>query len=213
MIPGRKPTWLKSIDFSQGDKRGSELKNPFRPHDAPKGFDWIAGARGWQVENDTLTVSLLTGSKKEAAIVFRAEQPAVWRITFFPPGVPPEYREPVAAKPVLTALRLEVEEPAGGLLVRGADLVLEIRFRPWHLRFVDSAGEEVFGENPDDVDGLGRPFVLPLGYVDRKGILKEISESFRLRPGGRLFGLGEKSTALDKAGQRVVSWTQDALGG
>ena len=188
------------------------MKNPLRPHDAPKGFDWIAGARGWQVENDTLTVSLLTGSKKEAAIVFRAEQPAVWRITFFPPGVLPEYREPVAAKPVLTPLRLEVEESAGGLLVRGADLVLEIRFRPWHLRFVDKAGAEVFGENPEDVDGLGRPFVLPLGYVKSKGVITEISESFRLRPGERLFGLGEKSTALDKAGSRIVSWTQDALG-
>ncbi|OGD34930.1 MAG: hypothetical protein A2V45_10100 [Candidatus Aminicenantes bacterium RBG_19FT_COMBO_58_17] len=183
-----------------------------RPYDAPKGFDWIASATDWQVENDALIVSLLTQSKKKAAILFRAEQPAVWRITFFPPGIPPEYRETVAARPVLTPLPLEVEKTAGGLLVRGADLALEIRFRPWLMRFLDSAGEEVFGENPDDVDGLGRPFVLPLGYVARNDAVSEISESFRLRPGERLFGLGEKFTALDKSGRRVVSWTQDALG-
>ena len=183
-----------------------------RPYDAPKGFDWIAGANDWQVENDVLIVSLLTQSKKKAAILFRAEQPAVWRITFFPPGVPPEHREPLAARPVLTPLPLEVEKTAGGLLVRGADLALEIRFRPWLMRFLDSAGEEVFGENPDDVDGLGRPFVLPLGYVAQNGVITEVSESFRLQPGERLFGLGEKFTALDKAGQRVVSWTEDALG-
>jgi alpha-D-xyloside xylohydrolase len=186
-------------------------KSP-KPYDAPKGFDWVAGARDWQVENDVLIVSLLTNSGKNAAIMFRAEQPAVWRITFFPPGIPPEYREPVAARPVLTPLPLEVEKSAGGLLVRGAELALEIRFHPWLLRFLDHAGEEVFGENPDDVDGLGRLFVLPLGYADRNGAVTEITESFRLHPGERLFGLGEKFTALDKAGQRLVSWTQDALG-
>src|SRR4030042_6454875 len=127
-----------------------------RPYDAPKGFDWIAGARDWQVETDARIVSLLTQSGKDAAIMLRAEQPAVWRITFFPPGVLPEYREPVAARLVLTPLPLEVEKSPGGLLVRGADLALELRFRPWLMRFLDRAGEEVFGENPDDVDGLGR---------------------------------------------------------
>src|SRR4030067_1372126 len=97
-----------------------------RPYDAPKGFDWIAGAHDWQVENDALIVSLLAQSKKKAAILFRAEQPAVWRITFFPPGIPPEYRETVAARAVLTPLPLEVEKTTGGLLVRAADLALHI---------------------------------------------------------------------------------------
>lgn len=182
------------------------------PYDAPRGFNRIVGVRDWQVENDVLLVSLLTLSKKMAAIMFRAEQPAVWRITFFPPGIPPEYPEPVAARPVLTPLPLAVEKTGGGLLVSGADLLLEIRFKPWLMRFLDGAGVEVFAENPDDVDGLGRPFILPLGFVERKGAITEISESFKLRPGERLFGLGEKFTALDRIGQSVVSWTQDALG-
>jgi alpha-D-xyloside xylohydrolase len=182
------------------------------PRDAPKGFDGIAEVLDWEVKNDVLAVSLLTRSKKKAAILFRAEQPAVWRITFFPPGVPPEHREPLAARPGLTPLPLEVEKTADGLFVRGADLALEIRFRPWLMRFLDGAGEEVFGENPDDVDGLGRPSVLPLGYVAKKGALIGLTISFRLRPGEHLFGLGEKFTALDKAGQKIISWTQDALG-
>ena len=182
------------------------------PREAPKGFDWIAAAQDWQVENDVLVVSLLTRFKKKAALLFRAEQPAVWRITFFPPGVPSEYREPLAAKPVLTPLPLEVEKTADGLVVRGADLALEIRFRPWLMRFLDGAGEVVFSENPDDVDGLGRPSVLPLGYVMKNGALTGLTASFRLRPGEHLFGLGEKFTALDKTGQRIISWTQDALG-
>ena len=183
-----------------------------RPYDAPKGFDWIAGANDWQVENDALIISLLTQSKKKAAILFRAEQPAVWRITFFPPGVPPEYREPIVAKPVLTPLPLEVEKPPADCKFAAPTCPWKFVFRPWLMRFVDPVDNEVFGENPDNVDGLGRPFVFPLGYVARNGAIAEIFESFKLRPGERLFGLGEKFTALDKAGRRVVSWTQDALG-
>jgi alpha-D-xyloside xylohydrolase len=187
------------------------LNKSIAPREAPKGFDWITGALDWQVENDVLAIELLTRSKKKAAIFFRAERPAVWRITFFPPGVPREYREPPAARPVLTPLPLEVEKTEKGLLVHGADLALEIRFRPWLMRFVDGGGE-VFGENPEDVDGLGRPSVLPLGFLMKKGAVATLTESFRLRPGEHLFGLGEKYTALDKAGQRIISWTQDALG-
>jgi len=188
------------------------LPRSMRPKKAPKGFDWVVAVRDWQVENDILIISLLTRSAKNAAIMFRAEQPSVWRVTFFPPGVPAEYREPVVARPVLTPLPLDIEETAGGLLVRGSGLTLEIRFRPWLMRFLNSAGEEVFATNPDDVDGLGKPLVLPLGYITGKGSLSAITASFKLRPGEHLFGLGEKFTSLDKAGQRVVSWTQDALG-
>jgi len=183
-----------------------------RPYDAPRGFDWVVRVKNWQVENDALIISLLTGSGKEAAIRFRAEQSAIWRITFFAPGVPAEEREPLAANPVLTPFPLEVEKTAGGLIVRGADLTLEIRFRPWLMRFLDAEGGEIFSENPDDVDGLGRSFVLPLGYVKKKNRPVAVTESFKLRPAERLFGLGERFTALDRSGRRTVSWTQDALG-
>jgi alpha-D-xyloside xylohydrolase len=182
------------------------------PYNAPPGFDWVSRAKEWQVENETLVVSLLMESGKEAVIKFRAEYPGVWRITFFPPGVPSGPREPVAALPVLTPVPLEVETTEKGLRVRDTELALEIDLRPWAMCFVDAEGNEVFGENLADVDGLGRPFVLPLGFVQKKGRVIRVMESFRLRPDERLFGLGEKFTRLDKAGQRVVCWTEDALG-
>ncbi|MGB7294764.1 MAG: TIM-barrel domain-containing protein [Candidatus Aminicenantales bacterium] len=183
-----------------------------RPYGAPQGFDWIVRVKEWQAENDSLRVSLLTAAGKEATIHFRAESATIWRITFFPPGVPAEGREPLIAVPVLTPLPLEIERTASGLLVRGAELTLEIGFRPWHMRFLNAAGSEVFGENPGDIDGLGRSFILPLGFVRRKGRTASVTASFKLCPGERLFGLGEKFTALDKSGQRIISWTQDALG-
>ncbi len=107
---------------------------------------------------------------------------------------------------------MQVERTEAALRVTGARLVLELNFRPWAMRFVDADGREIFGENPSDVDGLGRPMVPSLGFVEQKGKIARISESFRLHPGEHLFGLGEKFTRLDKTGQRIISWTQDALG-
>jgi alpha-D-xyloside xylohydrolase len=80
------------------------------------------------------------------------------------------------------------------------------------MRFVDAEGAEIFGDNPADIDGLGRPAVPSLGFVEHKGTISLITTSFRLHPGEHLSGLGEKFTSLDKCGQRIISWTQDALG-
>jgi len=182
------------------------------PYKAPGGFDWVDRAKDWQVEDETLVLSLLTESGKEAVIKFRAEYPGIWRITFFPPGHPFDSQKPVVAQTVLTAIPLEVERTEKGLKVSGAELALEINIRPWTMRFLDANGHEIFSENPGDVDGLGRPFIFPLGYVQKKGQVVLVTESFKLCPGEHLFGLGEKFTRLDKAGQRIISWTRDALG-
>jgi alpha-D-xyloside xylohydrolase len=194
------------------------MRKKARPVDAPAGYDWIVSAREWHVEDDELLVTLQTESGQQAAIRFRAEHPAVWRIAFFPPGLSPEFREPLAVRPVLTPVPLAVEKTEKGVRVSGPELELELDFEPWAMRFRDAEGKEIFGENPDDIDGLGRPFVLPLGYVASapKGAGKQkattIVESFRLSPGEHLYGLGEKFTPLDKSGQHIVSWNRDALG-
>ena len=106
-----------------------------------------------------------------------------------------------------------MQETAAGLTVRGAALTLEIGRDPWRLAFRDETGRVVCRENPFDVDGLNRLFIRPLGFVrDAGGAVTQITESFHLRPDEHLFGLGEKFTPLDKTGQRIVSWTLDALG-
>jgi hypothetical protein len=70
----------------------------------------------------------------------------------------------------------------------------------------------VLRENPTDIDGLGRPFVLPLGFAMTDAGVTQVTESFHLRQDEHLYGLGEKYTPLDKVGQRIITWTQDAFG-
>jgi alpha-D-xyloside xylohydrolase len=109
-------------------------------------------------------------------------------------------------------LSLRVMETDGGLSVLGAGLELRIDRDPWKVRFLDSEGADLFRENPGDVDGLGRPFVLPLGFVRSGGDVSQTTFAFHLHPDEHLFGLGEKFLPLDRKGQRIISWTQDAFG-
>jgi alpha-D-xyloside xylohydrolase len=107
-----------------------------------------------------------------------------------------------------------VKESENAITITGAQLSPYIKLRPWSFKFVDSKGREVLGDNPLDVDGLGKPFVLPLGYVFEGETIEKVpvTTSFHLRQDEHLFGLGEKFTPLDKRMQKIISWTVDALG-
>lgn len=110
-----------------------------------------------------------------------------------------------------TPLRLAARPFDGGLRITGAELALEVRFDPFSWRLVDRSGRAVFEDNAGDVDGLGRS-AFPALTLGESPDNRSIAASFHLRPNERLYGLGEKFTRLEKSGQRIVSWTVDALG-
>lgn len=183
------------------------------PHNAPPGFDWVTRLDGWRAAGSALHVTATTAAGALATLTLRALSPSVWRITFAPPGV-----EPTAPLPLVIAERVEgtvalsVSEDENGLTVRGAALTLRVDRQPWALRFCDERGFDLCRENPSDIDGLGRPFTLPLGFVRGENGVQAVTESLHLRQDEHLFGLGEKFTPLDKRGQRIITWTQDAFG-
>ncbi len=177
------------------------------PHNAPPGFDWVTRATGWRQQENTLTLDAVTADDKTARVDFRAVTPEIWQMRFAPPDAAPVPATPIVigtfAKPAI-----QVVERANGLNATAGGLILSVDFDPWRVAFLDAEGREVCRENPQDIDGLGRLFILPLGYTpDGK-----ITQSLHLRQDEHLFGLGEKFTPLDKRGQRIISWTQDAFG-
>ncbi len=181
------------------------------PYHAPDNFDWVARLMDWQLEADTLYLIAQTAAGKEATLTCCAITPYLWRITFVAPGGRLDPPTPIVVGDTQSRVPLQVEESAEELRVAGGLLTLRLGRDPWFLRLLDPAGQDLLRENPGDVDGLGRPFVWPLGYV-WDGDAPRVSESFHLRPDEHLFGLGEKFTPLDKVGQRIVSWTVDAFG-
>ena len=177
------------------------------PYNAPDGFDWVTVATDWQQQDNTLVIEVATAYDKRARVIFRAVTPDIWQIEFAAPGAQAAAPTPMVVGK-FDAPRLNVKPMGRGITASAGGITLRLDFDPWYVRFMNMDGHETCRENPQDIDGLGRLFILPLGYTpDGK-----VTQSLHLRQDEHLFGLGEKFTPLDKRGQRIISWTQDAFG-
>ncbi|MCX6150944.1 MAG: hypothetical protein NTX22_10495 [Ignavibacteriales bacterium] len=182
------------------------------PYNAPNNFDWIVKLKDWKLNGNALILSCITANGWEASILFRAASKDVWNYTFIPPNakivIPSQFVNEDYIKPI----SLTVIDNGDGIEVTGTSLRLSVCRDPFSIHFFDVTGKEVFGENNKDVDGLGRKFVLPLGYAKENDEVVVITQSFNLNQDEAIFGLGEKFTPLNKVGQKITSWTVDALG-
>ena len=88
-----------------------------------------------------------------------------------------------------------------------------IREKPWHVELRDAAGRLLTQtqHTSDFADTLVS--ALPFSFVRRSSdYSRSVAAVFSLAPGEKLFGCGESFTRLDKRGQRVVLWANDANG-
>ncbi|MEW6073226.1 MAG: TIM-barrel domain-containing protein [Planctomycetota bacterium] len=169
--------------------------------------DWriVRALDAWAREGEDLVLRARLSDDSPLEVRATAWTSHVWRIRA---GADPRAPAPLLVDREGPGPDWTVEEDAERLLVRTPALGLELRKRPWRLSFVDALGRLVCRENGDDVDVLGRPAAPSLGI----GAGPQAGEGLLLGRHEHLYGLGEKFTALDKRGQRVASWTQDALG-
>jgi alpha-D-xyloside xylohydrolase len=92
----------------------------------------------------------------------------------------------------------------------GAVTILE---NPWRIEFRDAQGRLLTQtHHAKDNDLLLDP-VMPFSFVRRASdYSRSVAAVFSLQPGEKLFGGGESFTRLDKRGQKLVLWTNDANG-
>lgn len=92
----------------------------------------------------------------------------------------------------------------------GSVTVLE---KPWHVEFRDPQGSlltktDHSSDNENSIDP-----VLPFGFIRRPSDYSQsVAAVFTLAPGEKLFGCGESFTRLDKRGQKMVLWVNNANG-
>ncbi len=89
-----------------------------------------------------------------------------------------------------------------------------IQMSPFHVKIYDAGGRLLTStvNNTDFISSTYTP-VLPFSYVRRASdYSRSFNAAFTLSPDEKIFGCGESFTQLDKRGQKVVLWTDDANG-
>ena len=92
----------------------------------------------------------------------------------------------------------------------GSVTILESRF---HIELRDATGKLLTAtDHQEDNKSTFSP-VLPFAFVRRAAdYSRSYNAAFTLAPGEKIFGCGESFTGLDKRGQKLTLWTDDANG-
>ncbi|MGD1089844.1 MAG: TIM-barrel domain-containing protein [Verrucomicrobiota bacterium] len=92
----------------------------------------------------------------------------------------------------------------------GSVTILE---NPWHIEFRDAQGKLLTRTDHDSDNGTSFTPIMPFSFVRRAvDYSRSMDAAFTLSPGEKIFGCGESFTSLDKRGQKLVLWTDDANG-
>ena len=143
---------------------------------APDGFEWLKNWTSWRQVDHQLFIDVVNSQGHINTIEFTHEMERVWRMRFAPgDDLFPELGI-LVNKP--RPLPVQVTEDPDQLVVSNEQERLLIQRNPLCISLQDKNGNEICRENPYDVDGLNRLFILPLGFVkERDGTIKFITES------------------------------------
>jgi alpha-D-xyloside xylohydrolase len=91
---------------------------------------------------------------------------------------------------------------------------LTIQFYPFHVEIRDAKGHLLTSTvHNNDFKNTDYTPVMPFSFVRRASdYSRSYNAVFRLFPDEKIFGCGESFTRLDKRGQKIVLWTDDANG-
>lgn len=105
------------------------------------------------------------------------------------------------------------EKISGGHRYTGQFGSVTILENPFHIEIRDASGKLLTKTDHSSDNGTTFTPVLPFSFVRRSAdYSRSFNAAFTLSPGEKIFGCGESFTSLDKRGQKVVLWTDDANG-
>jgi alpha-D-xyloside xylohydrolase len=105
------------------------------------------------------------------------------------------------------------EKVDGGHRYSSAFGSVTIRENPFHIEIRNASGRLLTQTDHADDNKSSFTPILPFSYVRRAvDYSRSFNAAFTLSPGEKIFGCGESFTGLDKRGQKLVLWTDDANG-
>jgi alpha-D-xyloside xylohydrolase len=129
------------------------------------------------------------------------------------PQVRPSAESLMLAGPPAKDTSWRYEAVAGGHRYTSAHGSVTVTTKPWHVEFRDAAGRLLTQtQHQTDYSHTLVP-ALPFSFLRRSSdFSRSVGAVFSLAAGEKIFGCGESFTRLDKRGQRVILWTNDANG-
>jgi alpha-D-xyloside xylohydrolase len=129
------------------------------------------------------------------------------------PQVHPPQPELMLAGPVPTDDSWKYEKITDGWRYASAFGSVTIRENPFHIELRDASGKLLTMTDHASDNGSSFTPILPFSFVRRAvDYSRSFNAAFTLSPGEKIFGCGESFTGLDKRGQKLVLWTDDANG-
>jgi alpha-D-xyloside xylohydrolase len=101
----------------------------------------------------------------------------------------------------------------GGHRYRSAFGSVTLLENPFHIEIRDAGGRLLTKTDHNTDNSTSFTPILPFSFVRRAAdYSRSMDAVFTLSPGEKIFGCGESFTGLDKRGQRIVLWADDANG-
>jgi alpha-D-xyloside xylohydrolase len=129
----------------------------------------------------------------------------------------PQYHQPqpelMLAGPVPHDDSWKYEKIPGGWRYASAFGFVTILENPFHIEIRDASGKLLTKTDHTSDNASSFTPVMPFSYVRRTSdYSRSFDAAFTLSPDEKIFGCGESFTGLDKRGQKMVLWTDDACG-
>ncbi len=129
------------------------------------------------------------------------------------PQVQKKYEELMLAGAVPQDHSWKYSKVEGGHRHTSASGSVTIFENPWRIEFRDAQGKLLTRTDHDSDNTSTFTPIMPFSFVRRAAdYSRSMDAVFTLSPGEKIFGCGESFTSLDKRGQKVVLWTDDANG-
>jgi len=198
--------------------------NPLIGNDVPAGPPKLAPTPGVEPIVDYLMSALvstqlpdgvvLKGSTRcgtETVVTVSVVAPGVARVLLERVGSSTTGRVTLARTSKSQDLEVGVRSAEASVVVASDDISVEASLDPWGLRFKDRRGTVVLEQSGPEFNVTETLMAPPFGFSDL-GSQRVFHDSFACQPDEHFYGFGEKFTSIDKRGQRLEMWNQDARG-
>jgi alpha-D-xyloside xylohydrolase len=179
--------------------------------DPMREYDYVVRYQRHRRTKSGVRFYLLTKEDAELILDVTFVTAETLRIRAYPPGKEPPLTSPMLVERKRPATQVEVRSQPGKVVMTTQAVELRVVRQPFHFGLFDRQERRLFVHQIADRSFLDL-VALPLGYSkDEQGRIA-FHEAFELEPDEHLFGLGQQYGALDKRGQRVVSWSREVGG-